>query len=84
MICRMCNNAIEPERLEILPTTVACSACAKKHKLGAPRKAFIAFDHKTGGEIQIVSAQFYEDNKKYFIPNGARSAVKNFSKSVCA
>jgi hypothetical protein len=44
----------------------------------------MAFDYKTGGEIQIVSADFYEANKKYFIPNGARSAVKNFSKSVCA
>ena len=82
--CRICSQEIEPERLEILPNTVACSVCANKHKLGTPRKAFMSFDHKTGGEIQIVSAEFYESNKKYFIPNGARSSVKNFSKSVCA
>ena len=80
----MCSQEIELERLEILPNTVACSVCANKHKLGIPRKAFMSFDHKTGGEIQIVSAQFYENNKKYFIPNGARSCVKNFSKSTCA
>jgi len=84
MNCRICQNSIEPERLEVLPSTVFCSACAHKHNVVKPRKAFMAFDHKTGGEIQIVSADFYEQNKKYFIPNGSRSAVKNFSKSVCA
>ena len=84
MNCRICNNSIEAERLEVLPSTVFCSSCAHKHNTVKPRKAFMAFDYKTGGEIQIVSADFYEANKKYFIPNGARSAVKNFSKSVCA
>lgn len=84
MNCRMCSQPIEPERLEILPNTVACAACANKHKLGTPRKAYMSFDHKTGGTIQIVSAKYYEENKKYFIPNGARSCVKNFSRSVCS
>jgi len=84
MNCRLCNNIIEPERLNVLPNTVMCAACANKHNVVKPRKAFMAFDHKTGGEIQIVSADYYEANKKYFIPMGARSAVKNFSKNVCA
>jgi hypothetical protein len=84
MNCRICTGAIEPERLEILPNTVACSACANKHKLGVPRKGYMSFDHKTGGTIQIVSAKYYDENKKYFIPNGARSCVKNFSRSVCS
>jgi hypothetical protein len=83
MNCKVCSNEIEPERLSILPNTLACGSCANKLKLGTPRKGIMAFDHKTGGEIQIVSARFYEDNKKYFIPNGARSCVKNFSKSTC-
>lgn len=44
----------------------------------------MVFDHKTGGELQIMSAALYEREKKYYVPNGARSAVKNFSKNVCA
>ena len=26
----------------------------------------------------------FEDTKRYYVANGARSAVKNFSKNVCA
>jgi hypothetical protein len=44
----------------------------------------MCFDHKTGGELQIMSADLYEREKKYYIPNGARSAVKNFSRNICA
>jgi len=82
MICRSCNNEIEPERLKILPKTVACSTCANKHNITKPRKAFTVHSHKTGSEIQIVSADFFEQNKRYFIPDGARSAVKNFSRNI--
>jgi hypothetical protein len=44
----------------------------------------MVFDHKTGGTLQTMSADYYEKNKKYFVANGARSVVKNFSKNVCA
>jgi hypothetical protein len=44
----------------------------------------MVFSHKTGGELEVMSESFYNENKKYFIPNGARSAVKNFSRNVCA
>ena len=44
----------------------------------------MVFTHKTGGELQTMSADFYSKNKKYFVANGARSVVKNFSKSICA
>ena len=84
MDCRLCNQAIEPERLEALPSTVFCITCAHKHNPIKPKKAFTVHSHKTGSEIQIVSADLYEREKKYYIPNGARSAVKNFSKNVCA
>jgi len=83
MNCGICLQTIEEERLAILPTTPFCSSCAKTQK--APeRRGFLAFDHKTGGTIQIVSKDFYDANKKYFIPNGARSCVKNFSRNICA
>jgi hypothetical protein len=84
MNCKICCNPIEQERLVILPHTVACAACAQKHNLVKPRKGIMCYDHKTGAEIQIVSAEYYNANKNYFIPIGARSAVKNFSKNVCA
>ena len=84
MTCRTCNNKIEPERLEVLPATVFCSSCAHKHNVIKPRKGIMVFDHKTGGELQMMSADLYEREKKYYIPNGARSAVKNFSKSICS
>jgi Prokaryotic dksA/traR C4-type zinc finger len=84
MNCRTCNDSIESERLEVLPNTVFCSACAHKHNVVKPRKAFTVHSHKTGSEIQIVSADYFEQNKRYFIPDGARSALKNFSKSICA
>jgi len=84
MNCRTCNNLIEAERLEVLPNTVFCSTCAHKHNVIKPRKGIMCYGHKTGGEIQIMSADLYEREKKYYIPNGARSAVKNFSRNVCA
>jgi hypothetical protein len=83
MICKVCSGEIESERLAILPNTAACSSCANKLKLGVPRKAFTVHSHKTGSEIQIVSSEFFNKNKNYFIPNGARSCVKNFAKSTC-
>ena len=44
----------------------------------------MVFSHKTGAEIQIMSPQSFKETKMYYEPNGARSAVKNFSKSTCA
>lgn len=84
MICRTCTGNIEPERLEILPNTVFCSGCANKYNFVKPRKGIMVFDHKTGGTLQTMSADYYEKNKKYFVANGARSVMKNFSKNVCA
>jgi len=85
MNCRLCSGVIEPERLEIIPNTVACSACANKHKLGGNgRRARMVFDHKTGGTIQIMSEKLFNETKKYYEPVGSRSCVKNFSRSVCS
>ena len=83
MNCRACNGPIEAERLEILPNTVCCATCANKHNFVKPMKGILVFDHKTGGVLQTMSENFYENNKKYFKANGARSVVKNFSKNIC-
>jgi hypothetical protein len=84
MNCKTCYNPIEQERLFILPNTVFCASCAQKHNNVKPRKGIMCYGSKDCGEIQIVSADYYEANKNYFVPIGARSAVKNFSKNVCA
>jgi hypothetical protein len=44
----------------------------------------MVFGHKTGAEIQIMSQQSFKETKMYYEPIGSRSAVKNFSKNVCA
>jgi len=41
------------------------------------------YGHKTGGQIEIMTKDTFEDTKRYYDANGARSAVKNFSKNVC-
>lgn len=82
MICRLCNGLIEPERLEIVPNTVACSVCANKHNLGAARKGRMIFDNKTGGTLQIMSEEVFNNTRRYYEPDGARSVMKNFSKNL--
>lgn len=83
MKCKICCSCIEEERLSVLPETVFCSTCANKHNVVKPKKGIMVFDHKTGGTMQSMSEDFYYKNKKYFVANGARSVVKNFSKHVC-
>jgi hypothetical protein len=41
------------------------------------------YGHKTAGMIEILPKDTFENTKKYYTANGARSAVKNFSKNVC-
>jgi hypothetical protein len=38
----------------------------------------MVYSYKTGGEIEIMSTESFEANRKYFVPNGPRSSVKNF------
>ena len=82
--CKCCASLIEEERLEILPDTTFCSPCAQKLQPVKPRKGIMVFSHKTGGELQTMSDDFYNKNKCYFVANGARSVVKNFSRNICA
>ena len=42
------------------------------------------YGHKTAGQIEIMTKDTFEDTKRYYVANGARSAVKNFSKNVCS
>ena len=42
-------------------------------------KGVMTFDHKTGGSVQVMTAESYERNKKYYVPRkGCRSVMKRF------
>jgi hypothetical protein len=84
MTCCHCFNSVEPERLELIPHTQLCGGCARLFNVGKKKKGHMVFGHKTGAEIQVLSAETFESQKKYWTPNGARSAVKNFSKHICS
>ena len=42
------------------------------------RKGVMNYGHKTAGSIQVFTNESWERNKKYYVPNGPRSCVKNF------
>ena len=85
MICRSCYKEIEAERLEILPKTCACAACATKLNLGGTgRKGRMVYTGKDTAEIQIMSEELFNETKLYYEPQSTRSVVKNFSKNEVA
>jgi hypothetical protein len=75
-----CGNSVESARAELNLRT--CRTCAFTGPDVQKPKGRMVYGHKTAGEIEILSASSWNENKKYFIPNGARSAVKNFSKNL--
>ncbi len=79
-ICN-CSKPIHPAR--VAHGFSNCIDCANANPVEPPKGVMI-YDHKTGGQLEIHSAESWRINKKYYIPNGARSAVKNFSKNVCS
>ena len=78
----ICGKPVEPARVAI--GLKICKACAFKGMSEPRKKGIMVYGHKTGAEIEILSEESWNENKKYFIPNGARSAVKNFSRNVCS
>jgi hypothetical protein len=75
MNCGRCNNSIEQERLEVLPKTKICAACARM--LNPPKvKGAMIFEHKTAPTIHIMSAETFENEWKPRTPRfGMGSAV---------
>ena len=77
-----CGGMVEPARAEL--NLKICKTCAFTGPDVQRLKGYMSYAHKTGAEIEIHSAESWNRNKKYFIPNGAFSAVKNFSKNTCS
>lgn len=42
------------------------------------RKGVMVYGHKTAGSIQVFTNESWQKNKKYYVANGPRSAIKNF------
>jgi hypothetical protein len=84
MNCSNCFNQIEPERLELIPHTQLCGACARLYNVGKRKKGVMISTGKVGSEIQVLSHDCYQSQEKYFKAQGAFSVIKNFSKAVCA
>lgn len=76
MIFCGCGKPVEKAREEL--GFKICKACAFALPDRPKVKGRMVYGHKTAGTIEILSAESWEANKKYFIPNGPRSSVKNF------
>jgi hypothetical protein len=81
MICG-CGSVVESVRAEL--GLKVCKTCAFSGPDVPRPKGRMVYSGKVGGEIEILSARSWEENKNRFAPHGARSAVKNFSKNVCS
>lgn len=77
----MCGCLVKPARAAAGYTT--CLKCSEENPAPKPMGRMV-YSGKVGAEIEILDADTYNANKKYFTPNGARSALKNFSKSISA
>ena len=82
MKCITCSNDIEQPRVEFGMKT--CKACAFRGRDVTRYKGVMNWSHKTAPVIQVMSSECYDEQKKYYTPQGARSSVKNFSKNLCA
>lgn len=59
--CTKCRNPVEEERVKILDSTI-CSSCAKKNPTKKV-KGILIYPHKTGGYIQVVNEETFDQFK---------------------
>ena len=77
--CTSCGAEVEEERIELLDSMV-CSACAKCGIAQPPiEKGVMVYDHKTGGQLQILSESGYELHKQAFGRIGQQSILRRIS-----
>jgi len=81
MICG-CGNTVEEARAEL--GLNVCKQCAFNGVGQTKPMGRMTYNHKTGAQIEILSEQTFNETQKYYVPNGARSCVKNFSKNISA
>jgi hypothetical protein len=47
------------------------------------RRGVMSYSAKDTGSLQIFTNESWERNKHYYVANGPRSVMKNFSKNIC-
>jgi hypothetical protein len=75
MICKQCrSNIVTDARVEAGYDT--CMKCAE----GVRRvRGSMVIPHKTGSYLEIMSADYYDENKRFFVSRpGARSLMARF------
>ena len=65
MLCYNCNDAIEQDRLDIVPDTQVCSLCARQYKNVPRPRGIMIYGHKTAGEMQIVSHDNFREYRRH-------------------
>ena len=63
-LCVRCNHLIEGERIKVLPETHICSVCARRTAV-AKNKGYMAYNDKTGADVQVVSPDEFAVYRKY-------------------
>ncbi len=57
MNCTRCKQPIAPERLVAVPDTTMCVPCLRASGDVKLKKGRMAYDHKTGGALEVVSEE---------------------------
>jgi len=60
MNCSRCKNPIPQERLDVVPDATMCVSCLKKAGDVPTKKGRLVFDHKTGGQLEVLSPKQFE------------------------
>lgn len=77
--CTSCGSEVEEERIELLDSHV-CAACAQSGIAQPPiEKGVMVYDHKTGGQLHIVSEAGYDLHKEAFGRVGQQSILRKIS-----
>jgi len=59
--CKYCNQPIPEGRVEALPNIQTCLPCKQEHEGEQRIMGHMVYNHKTGGEIQVVTPQQFDD-----------------------
>lgn len=83
--CKLCKGEVEQARVELLNSFV-CSKCANNVKQNKV-KGIMVFNHKTGGSVQVVSQETFQDYRRlapYGRNTGRGSGLHRVTKTTSA
>jgi hypothetical protein len=64
MNCKRCGLPIPPERLEAVPDAVMCVKCLTAAGDVPQKKGRLVFDHKTGGQLEVLTPRQFEASQE--------------------